>query len=232
MVGAVLFDCDGVLVDSEILAIEVETALLAEAGLTYDIAEFKTRFMGMSDAAFYAALDADSLARLGRPLPKEFPAECQDRLRREVRGRMKEVAGARSAVEALRGPKAVASSSTLEKLNFKLSKVGLWELFSPHIYSADHVAQAKPEPDLFLHAAGQLGVAPADCLVLEDSVNGIRAALAAGMRVWGFAGGGHMDEGVIRRLKGAGSERIVMSWPHTHALFVELGIVRSPLGLL
>jgi HAD superfamily hydrolase (TIGR01509 family) len=225
MIGAVLFDCDGVLVDSEILAIEVETTLLAEAGLTYEIAEFKTRFMGMSDAAFYAALDADSRARLGRSLPDDFPSICQQRLREEVRGRMTEVAGAKSVVEALCLPKAVASSSTLEKLDFKLSKVGLWELFAPHIYSADHVARAKPAPDLFLHAAEMLGVAPETCLVLEDSVNGIKAARAAGMQVWGFAGGSHVDEGVVARLRDAGSERIIASWPDAGALFAEMGIL-------
>src|SRR5205807_209808 len=148
-IGAVLFDCDGVLVDSEILAVEVETALLAEAGLTYEIAEFKSRFMGMSDAAFFAALDADSRARHGRPLPADFPAVCHERMRQEVRGRLTEVAGAKAIVESLGLPKAVASSSTLEKLDFKLSKVGLWELFAPHIYSADHVTRAKPAPDLF-----------------------------------------------------------------------------------
>ena len=97
-----------------------------------------------------------------------------------------------------RCPKAVASSSETHQLDYKLRKTGLWDLFAPHIYSADHVTHAKPAPDLFLHAANALGVAPSDCLVIEDSVNGVKAALAAGMRVWGFAGGGHMDDAVAR----------------------------------
>src|SRR5258708_6176180 len=101
MFGAVLFDCDGVLVDSEILAVEVETAMLAERGLVYDAAEFKLRFMGMSDAAFYAELNADSLAVLGRPLPQNFQADCIARLYQAVAERLVEVDGARHAIEGL-----------------------------------------------------------------------------------------------------------------------------------
>jgi HAD superfamily hydrolase (TIGR01509 family) len=219
MFGAILFDCDGVLVDSEILAVEVETAMLAECGLSYETAQFKTRFMGMSDAAFYAELNADSLARLGRPLPDNFQTDCTARLYRAVAERLVAVDGARRAVEQLGCPKAVASSSTSEKLEIKLRKAGLFELFAPHVYSADHVKHAKPAPDLFLFAAAELAVRPEDCLVVEDSVNGIRGARAAGMRAWGFAGGGHMDKAACARLTEAGAERIVSTWAEASALF-------------
>ena len=222
MIEAVLFDCDGVLVDSEILAVEVETQMLAEIGLRYDLQDFKARFMGMSDAAFFAALDSDSLAQLGRHLPQNFENTCRERLYREVRARMKEVEGAAEAVVALRKPKAVASSSTTERLRIKLERVGLWHLFHPHVYGADHVTHAKPAPDLFLYAAEGLDVRPEVCLVIEDSVNGVRAALAAGMRVWGFAGGGHMDELARDRLIAAGAERIVPSWTDASRLFCLL----------
>jgi HAD superfamily hydrolase (TIGR01509 family) len=222
MVGAIIFDCDGVLVDSEILAVEVETGMLADCGLEYDVAEFKTRFMGMSDDAFYADLDADSLARLGRPLPVNFRADCTARLYKAVEERLLEVDGARLALAGLRHRKAVASSSTSEKLAIKLRKAGLWELFAPHIYSADHVARAKPAPDLFLYAAAALDVNPSECLVLEDSVNGIRAARAAGMRVWGFAGGGHMDQGACTRLNEAGAERVVFTWAEAATLLADV----------
>ncbi len=218
MFGAVLFDCDGVLVDSEILAVEVETAMLAGHGLRYDAAEFKFRFMGMSDTAFYAELNSDSLAVLGRPLPENFQADCTARLYQAVAERLVEVEGARRAIERLELPKAVASSSARRELAIKLRKAGLWELFAPHIYSADHVTRAKPAPDLFLHAAAALGVSPAQCLVLEDSVNGVRAARAAGMRVWGFAGGGHMDDAGCARLVDAGAERLVFNWPEASSL--------------
>ncbi len=222
MISAILFDCDGVLVDSEILAVEVETAMLAEAGLRYDEAEFRARFMGMSDAAFFAALEADSIAQLGRSLPENFQQRCHDTLGREVRARLKEVAGALKAVAALKHAKAVASSSRTEHLRVKLGMTGLWDHFAPHIYSADHVTHAKPAPDLFLYAAAQLAVAPSACLVLEDSVNGVKGALAAGMRVWGFAGGGHMDEHAVARLNAAGAERIVDGWTEASALFEAL----------
>jgi beta-phosphoglucomutase-like phosphatase (HAD superfamily) len=106
----------------------------------------------------------------------------------------------------------VASSGTAAGIAAKLHKTGLWEFFSPHIYSADDVTHAKPAPDLFLHAARHLGVPPARCLVLEDSVNGIRAADAAGMTAWGFAGGRHMDAGAIASLMAAGASRIVSNW--------------------
>jgi len=222
MVSAILFDCDGVLVDSEILAVEVETTMLAEAGLHYDQAEFRARFMGMSDAAFFAALEADSQAQLGRALPQDFRQQCHDRLGREVRARLKEVAGARDTIASLGKAKAVASSSRTEHLRVKLGMTGMWEHFAPHIYSADHVVHAKPAPDLFLFAASQLRVAPAACLVIEDSVNGVKGACAAGMRVWGFTGGGHMDDAAAARLTTAGAERIVGSWADASALFAAL----------
>jgi HAD superfamily hydrolase (TIGR01509 family) len=195
--------------------------MLAEFGLNYEIAQFKARFMGMSDKAFFAELNADALAQLARPLPNDFQADCTARLYRAVAERLVEVEGARVAVESLRRPRAVASSSTAEKLEIKLRKAGLYELFVPHIYSADHVSQAKPAPDLFLFAARALDVRPEDCLVFEDSVNGIRAACAAGMRAWGFAGGGHMDEFACGRLVDAGAERIVFSWAETTALLAN-----------
>jgi HAD superfamily hydrolase (TIGR01509 family) len=222
MVGAVIFDCDGVLIDSEIIAVEVETALLARLGLHYEIPEFKTRFMGMSDKAFYAALDADCRARLGRALPDDFRA-LVDRHKHEANEtRLAAIPGIARVASALALPKAVASSSNAAHLSYKLRKTGLWDHFAPHIYSADHVIHAKPAPDLFLHAAYALGMAPAHCLVIEDSVNGVRAGLAAGMRVWGFAGGGHMTAGGRADLTAAGAERIVEDWDAAGALFAAL----------
>jgi HAD superfamily hydrolase (TIGR01509 family) len=222
MFAAILFDCDGVLVDSEILAVEIETAMLADLGLAYETAAFKARFMGMSDEAFYAELNADSLKRLGRPLPDDFQADCTARLYRAVSERLVEVEGARQAVELVTHPKAVVSSSTREKLGIKLRKAGLFVPFAPHIYSANDVKRAKPAPDLFLHAAAALGVLSHDCLVIEDSVNGIQAARAAGMRAWGFRGGSHMDEAACSRLTKAGAERIVSTWAEASKLFASV----------
>jgi HAD superfamily hydrolase (TIGR01509 family) len=222
MLRAVIFDCDGVLIDSEIIAVEVETALLAEHGLHYEIPEFTARFMGMSDRAFYAALAEDSLARLGRALPEDFRARVDAGKRALNEQKLAAIAGIESAVARLALLKAVASSSETHHLDYKLRKTGLWGLFAPHIYSADHVAHAKPAPDLFLYAATELGVESRDCLVIEDSVNGVKAALAAEMRVWGFAGGGHVDADGRVRLTAAGAERVVDDWGEAAMLFDEL----------
>ena len=117
---------------------------------------------------------------------------------------------------------AVASSSTKSRLDFKLKRTGLWDHFAPHIYSAEHVTHAKPAPDLFLHAADALAVPPSQCLVIEDSVNGVLAGRAAGMRVWGFGGGGHMTDRLTARLSEAGAERIVADWAEAEELFNQL----------
>ncbi len=211
MIDAVIFDCDGVLVDSEVLALEVELTALAEIGLAYETADFTARFMGMSDGAFFAALDRDHHARFGRGLPANFRDECKARYR-QTWHRLAEVPGARAALEPFARLKAVASSSSTEGLERKLRQTELWTLFAPHVYSADHVEHAKPAPDLFLYAADGLRVPPARCLVLEDSINGVLAARAAGMAVWGFLGGGHMNEAAGQRLLGAGAERLVRDW--------------------
>jgi HAD superfamily hydrolase (TIGR01509 family) len=222
MISAIIFDCDGVLVDSEVLAHAVESAVLGEIGLEYDPREFKARFMGMSDKAFHAALEADGQARLGRSILAEIAPRMKARYAEAIETKLAAVADAHAAVEAVRRPKAVASSSTAKGLESKLRKTGLWESFAPHVYSAEDVTHSKPAPDLFLLAAHSLGVAPAHCLVIEDSVNGVMAAHAAGMCVWGFMGGGHMDEDSRARLTAAGVERVVENWAEAAALFAAL----------
>ncbi|MBI5939383.1 MAG: HAD-IA family hydrolase [Caulobacterales bacterium] len=214
-----IFDCDGVLVDSEILAIEVEITILAGYGLVYDPAEYGRRFLGLNDAAFREALARDSLHLTGRPLPEDFLHRAHTQRWDACQERLTEVAGCAAALAALVLPKAVASSSGAAFLREKLRLTGLLEAFDPHIYSADLVARAKPYPDVFLHAAEALDVAPARCLAIEDSVNGVTSARAAGMTVWGFAGGGHMDDASAARLMAAGSERLVADWDEAAALF-------------
>lgn len=221
--AAVIFDCDGVLVDSEILAIEVEIAILADCGLTYGMSDYTHRFLGLNDAAYHAELDADCRARTGAPLPEDFLRRARDQRWNACQTRLTEVAGCGEAVAALSLPKAVASSSGADFLREKLRLTGLLEAFDPHVYSADLVARAKPHPDIFLHAAQALATDPARCLAIEDSVNGVRSGLAAGMTVWGFSGGGHMDEASARRLLEAGAQRVVGSWDEARGLFQVLG---------
>jgi HAD superfamily hydrolase (TIGR01509 family) len=222
LIRAVIFDCDGVLVDSEVLALEVELAILAEQGLNFEREDYVTRFMGLSHEAFHDVIDVEAKRRLGRTISNEIREEMARRLRQTMIAQLTEVPGANEAVARVGLMKAVASSSTKEGLERKLRQVGLWPHFEPHVYSADHVANAKPAPDLFLHAAEQLGVKPADCLVLEDSVNGVVAARAAGMLVWGFLGGGHVHDGLGSRLTAAGAERLVRDWPEAAALLAAL----------
>ena len=201
--------------------------MLAEQGLSFEREDYVTRFMGLSYEAFHDVIDAEAQKRLGRSISDNIRGELAQRLRQTMIARLTEVPGAVAAVAGTPLLKAVASSSTKEGLERKLRQVGLWSHFEPHVYSADHVAHAKPAPDLFLHAAEKLGVPTDECLVLEDSVNGVVAAKAAGMRVWGFLGGGHVHDRQLRdklgeRLMAAGAERLVADWPEAARLLATL----------
>lgn len=222
MIEAIIFDCDGVLVDSEVLALEVELAAAATVGITYNPDDFKVRFMGMTTQAFFDLLAEDCRAQTGHDLPEGFQDRCYGEYRAALH-RLKEIEGAMRVVSAVTHRKAVASSSTADALEEKLRRTGLWGHFAPHVYSTDLVPHGKPAPDIFLHAAKKLDVAPEDCLVFEDSVNGVCAARAANMRVWGFSGGGHMDKASSSRLLAAGAEHIVEHWDHAIALIASAG---------
>jgi beta-phosphoglucomutase-like phosphatase (HAD superfamily) len=203
-------------VDSEKLALEVELEVLAELGLTFDRDDYVLRFMGLSTEAFHTAMDDEAQKRLGRSVSSDVRGS--DRLRAVMVAHLTEVPGATEAVLGLQVPKAIASSGSRRGLERKLKQTGLWDHFAPHVYSADHVAHAKPAPDLFLHAAAALGVAPTHCLVLEDSVNGVIGANAAGMAVWGFLGGGHAHDRLGAQLLEAGAQRLVRDWPEAARL--------------
>jgi HAD superfamily hydrolase (TIGR01509 family) len=217
--GAVIFDCDGVLVDSEVLFHAVELDVLTEFGLVYESRSFKARYMGMSDNAFFAALDVEAQEKLGRSIIEDFRPRLKARVQERFETELQAVPGALDAVSAVRLPRAVASSSSVKALDHKLKRFGLWDSFAPHVYSAEHVTHSKPAPDLFLLVAEKLGVPPSGCLVIEDSVNGVKAGLAAGMTVWGFSGGAHMDEHMDALLLGAGAHRHVKDWAEAQALF-------------
>lgn len=214
----IIFDCDGVLVDSEVLAIRGERAALEAMGLLYSPEEYVRRFVGLHDAAFFDQLKEDYRARHSRDAAPNFEERVLDGRRREMPA-LTIIAGADTALIAAResvGRIAVASSARAVFLDGKLRRMGLYDLASPHIYSADLVAAGKPAPDIFLYAAAKIGADPARCLVLEDSVNGVKAGLAAGMTVWGFTGGGHCYQGYGERLAAAGAHRVVAS----HETFV------------
>lgn len=209
--GAIIFDNDGVLVDSEAIHIEVERALLAEIGLEYDHATYLSRFVGLSNPDFYAELTSDFESRIGGAFPESFADTLQDRIWPRIMAELLPLSGVPALVEAFDGKTAVASSAPVERLEKKLKIAGLFRLFDPHIYSAEMVQKGKPAPDIFLQAASQICVEPKRCVVIEDSVNGVRAAVAAGMTAIGFTGGGHCDAGLARRLKANGATAIVSS---------------------
>ena len=181
----VIFDCDGVLVDSERLAVRVEAAVLAELGWPLSQAEVIERFMGRSQA-FMAQ---EILDRLGDRLPGDW----QDRLDRGYRAafdaELTPVDGVVEALDRIATPTCVASGGSHEMLRHTLGLTGLYDRFEGRIFSASEVAEGKPAPDLFLHAAARLGAEPAACAVVEDSRYGVEAARAAGMRAFGYTGG-------------------------------------------
>ena len=211
---AVIFDCDGVLVDSEVLAIRGERRVLNEMGLDYTPAEYVRRFVGLHDDAFIDAVGVDYRSVLG----VEPPADLGDQViagRRDEMGALTAIDGAATALRAVRNLEkaiAIASSSRAHFLERKLKKTALWEDAKPHVYSADLVAHGKPAPDIFIYTAEKLGIAPEKCLVIEDSENGVKAGIAAGMTVWGFLGGGHCYDGHGDRLRGAGASETIQNF--------------------
>lgn len=208
---AILFDCDGVLVDSEKIYVEVERDHLARIGLDYSLDDYMSRFQGLSGVDFWAALDADHQALGKGPLPETFAPELDAATMERINQELSEISGIKQLLDAHEGPRAVASSSRLNRLIHKLQHTGLYPYFEPHIYSGEQVENGKPAPDLFLFAASKLGIAAQDCLVIEDSSNGVKAGLAAGMTVWGFVGGGHSHNGHKGQLHEAGAHKVVDS---------------------
>lgn len=206
---AILFDCDGVLVDSEKIYVEVEREHLARIGLNYGLDEYMGRFQGLAGPDYFAALDADHRGLGKGPLPENFGPDLDAATMERIDRELTDIAGIKALLNAHNGSRAVASSSRLHRLIHKLQHTGLYDYFEPHIYSGEQVENGKPAPDLFLFAAGKLDVAPESCLVIEDSANGVAAGLAAGMTVWGFVGGGHSHSRHAESLLAAGAHRVV-----------------------
>lgn len=218
---AILFDCDGVLVDSEKIYVDVEREHLARIGLNYDLNEYMDRFQGLGSDDFWAALDRDHRALGKGPLPETFGPDLDAATLERIDRELSEISGIKTFLENHTGPRAVASSSRLKRLMHKLQRTGLHRFFAPHIYSGEQVPNGKPAPDLFLFAARNLGVDPAITLVIEDSANGVKAGLAAGMTVWGFVGGGHSHQGHADQLLKAGAHNVVDSHDNLAALLLD-----------
>jgi HAD superfamily hydrolase (TIGR01509 family) len=199
----VIFDCDGVLVDSEGIACRADAACLAEIGIAITAEEVMERYVGISATAMFADLEV----RYGR-LPPDFPERLRARVAATFDAELAAIPGIETALAGLASRRCVASSSTPERLRHSLGLVGLLPYFEPYIFSAVQVKRGKPAPDLFLFAATQMDVPPEKCLVIEDSEAGVRAALAAGMCVLGFTGGSYCGPGHGSRLREAGAAAI------------------------
>ncbi|UCM91694.1 HAD family hydrolase [Streptomyces marincola] len=181
----VIFDCDGVLVDSEPLALRVCVELGAELGWPLTETEIVHRFLGRSERAVREQI----AERLGEERAALWGERYRERLNAAIDAGLTAVDGIGEALDALALPHCIASSGMHDKMRRTLTRTGLYERFAGRIFSASEVARGKPAPDLFLHAAARMGVDPARCAVVEDSQYGVRAARAAGMRSFGYAGG-------------------------------------------
>ena len=200
-IALVIFDCDGVLVDSEVISSRAHAETLTRHGYPITSDQVLDRFLGVSDREARMMVEAE----LGRKLPGDFETQMKQAALRCYADDLRTIPHVGEAIAAISLPKCVASSGTPEKIRHGLECAGLYDLLAPHIFSASEVRRGKPAPDLFLFAAGQMAVEPHGCLVVEDSVPGISGALAAGMTVLGFHGGSHCRPGHADRLRAAGA---------------------------
>jgi HAD superfamily hydrolase (TIGR01509 family) len=209
LIELVIFDCDGVLVDSEILACQVICQTLDEIGLTMSVDTAIASLVGLDEKAGRLRLEAIH----GVSLPADFEAMLSGRLDEAFNTQLRPIAGIADLLRGLDRPYCVASNSGHQRLRGTFSATGLASLVEGRVFSADDVVRGKPAPDLFLHAARTMGgVPPERCLVIEDSVTGVTAARAAGMRVVGFCGGGHILPGHDQRLLSLGADCILTGY--------------------
>ena len=198
----IIFDCDGVLIDSEILANRVEAEIKNELGFPITLEQQIKKFVGMG------MNHPDMQAELKR-LPANYLDLVDGKMKQVYKNELQPIAGTISALEALNIPKCVASSSEPDWLDTKLSITNLKKYFGDAVFHGKLVSKCKPEPDLFLFALKKLGWSAADCLVVEDSVYGVRAGRAAKLQVCGFLGGAHVLPGHSERLIEAGADYLI-----------------------
>ena len=187
--SAVIFDCDGVLIDSEPIANRVFMEQLAEAGLSLPLEEVLRTFVGSTRDGCIALASR----RLGRALAPDFGARWDAALYDALRRDLRAVPGVPQLLDGMRCPWCVASNGEPERMEIALRAAGLWTRVEGRLYTASQVARPKPAPDLFLHAAARMGTSPGETAVVEDTVTGVRAAVAAGMRPFAYAAAPHAD---------------------------------------
>ena len=201
----VIFDCNGVLVDSEPLATAIFSEEFTRAGfpLTPDV--LARYFTGRRPADMFAEVEIAS----GRKLPPNFASAVAGIIVHRFRSELRATPNAEHALSWLRGPKCVASSSSHERIRISLESTGLIRFFEPNLFSASDVPKGKPAPDLFLHVAKKMDVPPGQCIVVEDSAVGVAASVAAGMPAIGFIGGSHAGTQLADQLRSAGARTII-----------------------
>lgn len=201
----VIFDCDGVLVDSEALACVVHADVLTQHGYAISPAQVHERFLGRSAREARAEVESE----LGRSFPDAYTAQLRSTIDRVFGESLQPIPYVADTLDRLSQRICVASSGTPTRIRSSLGTTGLIGRFAPHLFSALQVERGKPAPDLFLFAAAQMNTPPARCVVVEDSVPGVIGASAAGMAVIGFTGGSHCRPGDADRLRAAGATVVI-----------------------
>ncbi|QPF89456.1 HAD family hydrolase [Bradyrhizobium commune] len=200
----VIFDCDGVLVDSELLSCRCLSEALAEFGFALSVEQALELFLGRSTAAI-----GQYFRERGEVLPDDFLPRLKTRVLETFAGALQPIPEVSAVLSNLKSPRCVASSSDIDRVSLSLNVTGLAAHFDGRLYTAQMVKHGKPAPDLFLYAAEKMRVDPSRALVIEDSVSGVQAAKAAGMTVWGFVGGSHYRSRDGRAiLTAAGADRV------------------------
>ena len=216
----VIFDCDGVLVDSEIIAARVEAELITSAGFEISAEELAETYAGLTFKDILMAIEEKARIPFQASMIDRAEELVDRRLRREVRA----IDGVGAAVAAVTAPRCICSNSRSERIAFMLERTELSPLFAGRIFSAleTPTARTKPAPDVFLFAAETLGAKPADTFVIEDSVHGVAGARAAGMRVVGFTGASHSYPGHADALTEAGAETVIRRWAELNGVLAAL----------
>ena len=201
----VIFDCNGVLVDSEPLATSVVAQEFQRIGIPLTADVIAHYFTGRRPSDMFAEVEAAA----GRKLPPDFATTVAASVLRRFRAELRATSHAAYALSWLRGPKCVASSSSADRIRVSLESTDLLRFFAPNMFSASEVKNGKPAPDLFLHAASRMRVEPRDCIVVEDSAVGVAAGVMAGMTVIGFVGGSHASGKLANQLRAAGARTVI-----------------------
>lgn len=206
----VIFDCDGVLVDSEIIAARIEAELLTQAGFEITAEEIAESYAGLTFKDILLKIEEKAAI----PLQATLIDQAEDLVDRRLKTDVRAIEGVHEAVAAVTVPRCICSNSRSERIEVMLERTRVLPLFKGRIFSALETPSGKPKPspDVFLHAANTYGANPANTFVIEDSVHGIAGAVSAGMRVIGFTGGAHSYPGHADMLTEAGAETVIRRW--------------------